>query len=542
MTITESAAAPAAPWTGWLLRVNRLFGHDARWAKLSSFAAAFRGGNWQRSVSESSVSRWENAVIRIPAAAVHRYEEVLGVPPYLLVATIDTVRRYFDPAGVAPPAPPPRAVALDDAQEAALERIQQSLDTVLAGDPVGGGDWDELTGLLSSVPYPVLLPRSTWTELAGRLLTEMIIADGVPWLRRFEALNRLLVHPSSRRATIDVCASLAADPRQQVPVELICALDGTDHPDASRHVLAQLTHPTSDKAFYGALLACVRKVRYGHFTPAERQRLLGVVTDALSGGAYHPDGPPLAAELLRTAAPGELAPARRAWLERILGSDPVLSQVLEHGRLVTDAAAAGTVQRITRTALGGLPREAPGYREEIFPGLVDLVLTSPVSDVRLYLSLLLAASPYREPTGRALAGELGRMRLRDSPGLASALLAALRVVGGPGERPLVERLIVAPGLPAPVTVAAAHAIGHVGGSSAGGFWRGAIGLHARRWHQQRDRTSAAVLESLVYGLGMARDLALLRTVAGDQRLPPPVRAAARWWLDIPARTLHGAQR
>lgn len=542
MTISAAAAAPAAPWTGWLLRVNRLFGPDARWAKLSSFASAFPGGNWQRSVSESSVSRWENALTRVPAAAVHRYEEVLGVPPYLLVATVDTVRRYFDPAAVAVPASPPRAVALDEAQQAALERIQESLDTVLSDGLVGGGDWDELTGLLRSVPYPVLLPRSTWTELAGRLLGEMIVADGVPWLRRFEALNRLLVHPASRRATIDVCASLAADPGQQVPVELICALDGTDHPDASRHVLTQLTQPTSEGAFYGALLACVRKVRYGHFTPAERQRLLGVVTDALSGGGYHQDAPPLATELLRTAQPGELPPARRAWLERILGSDPVLSQVLEHGRLVTDAAAAGTVQRITRTALAGLPREVPGYREEILPGLIDLVLTSPVSDVRLYLSALIAASPYRAPAAAALAGELGRFRLPDRPRLAAAVLAALRIVGGPEQRPLVERLIVASGLPAPVTEAAAHAIGHVGGTSTDAFWHGAIALHARRWHQHRDRTSATVLQSLVYGLGMGRRLALLATVAGDQRLPRPVRSAARWWLDIPDRTIRSAQR
>jgi hypothetical protein len=542
MTISEAAPAPAAPWTGWLLRVNRLFGPDRRWAKLSSFASAFPGGKWQRSVSESSVSRWENALTRIPSTAVRRYEEVLDVPPYLLVSTIDTVRRYFDPVSVAAAGPAPRAVVIDSAHEAALERIQESLDTVLADGLVTGGDWDELTGLLVAVPYPVLLPRSTWTELTGRLLSEMIVADGVPWLRRFEALNRLLVYPSSRRAAVDACASLAADPGQQVPVELICALDGTDHPDASRHVLAQLDRPTSDGAFYGALLACVRKVRYGHFTPAERQRLLGVVTDALSGGGYHPDVPPVAAELLRTATPGEVPPARRAWLERILGSDPVLTQVLEHGRLVTDVAAAGTVQRVTRTALAGLPREAPGYREEILPGLVDLVLTSPVSDVRLYLCTLLAASPYREATARALAVELTRLRLPDSPGLAGALLAALRILGGPAERPLVERLIVAPGLPAPVAVAAAHAIGHVGGASAAGFWRGAIGLHARRWHQHRDRASAAVLHSLVYGLGMARDLTLLRAVAADQRLPPPVRAAAHWWLDIPDRTIRSAQR
>jgi hypothetical protein len=537
--VATHVAPQVAPWTGWLLRVNRLFGPDERWARLAAFAAAFPGNGWARTVSESSISRWETALIRIPGTAVRRYEQLLGTAPYLLVSTIDTVRRYFDPVGV--PAPP-RPMPPDDAQEAALERIQEALDTVLAEGPVTGGDWDELTGLLAAVPYPVLLPRSTWTELAGRLLGEMIVADGVPWLRRFEALNRLLVHPSSRRAAIDVCASLAADPRQQVPVELICALDGTDHPDASRHVLAQLTHPTNDRTFYGALLACVRKVRYGHFTPAERQRLLAVVTDTLAGGAYHPDGTPLAAELLRTAAPGELTRSRRAWLERVLGSDPVLAQVLEHGRLAGDAAATGTVQRVTRTALGALTREVPGYREEVLPGLLDLVITSPVADVRLYLSMLIAASPYRQPTARALAAELARMRLPDRPGLAGVLLGALRIVGGPAQRPLVERLIVAPGLPAPVAVAAAHAIGHVGGASAAGFWRGAIALHAGRWHRHRDRASAAVLQSLVYGLGMSRDLPLLGAVRDDDRLPPPVRAAAAWWLDIPDRTFRGAQR
>src|SRR3954470_3980546 len=91
--VATHAAPQVAPWTGWLLRVNRLFGPDERWARLATFAAAFPGTGWQASVSESLISRWEAALPRIPGAAARRYEQLLGTPPHLLVSTIDTVRR-----------------------------------------------------------------------------------------------------------------------------------------------------------------------------------------------------------------------------------------------------------------------------------------------------------------------------------------------------------------------------------------------------------------------------------------------------------------
>src|SRR5436190_4435062 len=78
----------------WLLRVNRLLSDDPQWTKTAAFAAAFRGGGYPRSISESTVSRWETGVGRPSLPAVRRYEELLGLPPGLLVAMADTMARY----------------------------------------------------------------------------------------------------------------------------------------------------------------------------------------------------------------------------------------------------------------------------------------------------------------------------------------------------------------------------------------------------------------------------------------------------------------
>jgi hypothetical protein len=515
---------------GWLLRISRLYGADERWVRLGAFADAFRRRTDEPGVSVSTISRWETGAVRAPYQAVRRYEELLDLPDCLLVSAADTIYRYAAPAGTGPPTLD-RGALLGDGP-AAHQRLEDLIDRVRSEDVISGAEWDELTGHICALPDLVIVPRTIWADLAGRLLSEMIIADRVAWLQRFEALNRLLGHPVGQEAAVGAIVSSAADRTNEVFIETVCALDASRHPDAARHVLAQLAHPTNDRARFGALLACVRKVEFGHFTPDQMRALVPVVGEFVQDHASAAEARALAVELFRRIG-ADLPPDALARLRWVLRDDPTLGHVLSAGRLAAAETARIVVNRIVAAATAALPREVGTFVDALLPVLVEEMLYDPVYDIRLYASMVLGATPYRVPMAAALATELARaVGVRDTA-LAVSILGALRFVGGPAERPLVERLVLAPGLPSEVSVAAAEHLGHIGGRSEAGFWLTALNQHGRQWRRRHDRASAETLRGLVYGLGIAREDRLLARVRTDAEAPPPVRASASWWSGHP---------
>jgi hypothetical protein len=536
-TRADDGAVTSSRRVAWLLRANRLLGGDPAWARASAFVAAFPGGCHPDRVSVSTVSRWETAMLRAPFLAVRRYEELLELPPGLLASTADLVHRFAAPAASGPPILDRAGPHLEGT--AAHARLDALLERALSSDVMHGEHWDELTGHLSAKPSIVIFPSRLWTELASRLLDETIIADGLPWLQRFEAINRLLGHPVGGVPAVAVCASLAADPDGQVPIEPISLLDANRDADASRHVLGHLRNPTNEQTRYGALLACVRKVRYGHFTPVQLQALVPVVAGMMLDSAVHEEAVPLAVEVLRKLPP-ELRSRADAELRRAMANDRILREVHAAGRLAESTAAGRVVDRVTLTAQVGLGRPAPAFAHDLLPTLIDEILFAPVFDNRLYASLLVRATPYRQPVAAAIAGELAKPQVVGDMTLAGSMLGALRVLGGPQQRPLMERLVLAAGLPPAVPAAAARHIGHVGGLSTDAFWLTAIAMHGRSWRRHREKHSALALHGLVYALGMARNQRILTRIREDQEAPPPVRAAARWWLDRPHRIAASA--
>ncbi|MFE9959195.1 hypothetical protein [Micromonospora sp. NPDC005299] len=516
---------------GWLLRVNRLYSPEERWRRESAFAADFQGGCWPERTSVYQISRWETAKVRVPYLAVRRYEELLQVPAHRLVVLIDTICRYS--AAIPGAAPLLQRQQYRDGP-ANVDRIGELLEAVQSDDVVTGADWDELTALLTGASQ-VMLPRPTWVRLGERLLAEMIVADGVSWAQRYEALNRLLAHPLSQQPAVAACASLAADRTNQVFVETVSVLDGSPHPDAAAHVLEQLVHPTNDRAQYGALLACVRKLRYGHFTEPQVRRLVPIVNEFATDPAYYEDTRLLAAELLRRI-PADLASDARRRLRHAATQAVALRPLPE-----TNPQRA-FAERIANTTVASMVKEAPRFPDNLLPDLIEEMIFSPVFDVRLYAQLLLFGTPYRAPLAAALAAELVTQVGSGGSEAARALIEALRILGSEKQRPLVERLTVAPGLPPPVTLAAASAIGHIGGSSSDHYWMSAIDLHARHWHHTRGRTSASALDALIYGLGITRNKAILRRIRNRPDIPPPTRTAAAWWLNLPSSIYDSATR
>ncbi|MFI7284124.1 hypothetical protein ACIBOV_28080 [Micromonospora chersina] len=514
-----------------MLRVNRIYGPQERWQRESVFAADFQGGCWRERTSVYRISRWETAKVRVPYLAVRRYEELLQLPAHRLVVLIDTMYRYSAQVPGAEPLlqrPPYRD------GPATAERMDELLEAVQSDDVVNGDQWDELTALLVGAGQ-VMLPRSTWAHLADRLLAEMIVADGVAWAQRYEALNRLLAHPLGQQPAVAACASLAADRTNQVFVETVSVLDGSPHPDAAAHVLQQLVHPTNDRAQYGALLACVRKLRYGHFTEPQVRRLVPIVNEFATDPAYYEDTRLLAAELIRQIPADLPADVRRRIRQ-------TASQAVAHRPGPETAPRRAFSERIANTTVAGMVREALRFPDKLLPDLIEEMVFSPVFDVRLYAALLLFGTPYRASLAAALAIELVDQVGGGGSEVARALIEALRILGSEKQRPLIERLTIAAGMPHPITLAAASAIGHIGGTSPDHYWTRAIDQHAGDWHRTRRETSASALDALIYGLGITRNMAVLRRVRARPDIPPPAQTAAGWWLNLPTSVYESAKR
>ncbi len=537
--VREAAADPCLrvrEHIAWLLRVNRIFGPDEGFARASVFATAFRGGGWPGTANESKISRWETAALRVPHQAIRRYEELLGLKPGLLTAAADNIHAYYCPD---PGCPGWDGWSLPRHDLVPVGRISDLIDQARSDDVMTGQEWDEITREISAVPFLFISPGTTWAALAERLLQEQIIADGVAWLQRFGAHIRLLNHPVGQQAAIAACASLAADRTNQVGIEVICALDVTGHPDASRHIMAQLANPTSDQTFYGALLACVRKVPRGHFTAGQLSYLASVVVSLLDDPVRREDARTLAAGLLRQM-PAGVPPGVIAKLRRSLAADRVLSRVVTTGRLAPDGQASACVRRIVSAAAARMPREGPWLYDETLAALVDEMLYSPVSDVRLYAAVAIQATPYRGPVAAALGTELFRIAAATHTELAICIMDALRLLGGAEERRILERFTLNPGLPAPVMASAARNIGHVGGASEDRYWMRAVNLHCQLSQRHDPAAGNATLRGLVYGLGMARNDHMLARVRDHREMPWQARGAASWWLGHPRRIRQSA--
>lgn len=466
--------------------------------------------------------------MRVPFAAVRRYEQLLRLPPGQLVSVADMIYRYAAPTlSTAPVLARTDPAVADDGAE-----LDGLLERALSNEPVSGWHWDEMTAKLLALPRFFLQAR-TWADLSTRLLQETVVADGISFMQRFEALTRLLGHPASARHAVDACIRLVYDEGNQVFVEPASVLDSTGHPDAATFLLRQLSHPVNERVRYGALLGCVRKVRYGHFTDEQLEELTRAVVEVMRDPDSDVAAGPLAAELLRQL-PDDRRHGVNGELRRALAADRMLQEVHGCGRIVNRATSDVLVERIVSSVAAAVGSDA-AFTDDVLPVLVDEMLFAPVLNVRFNAGILLWASPYAAAMSAAVGAELTRAGALQDTRLAICLLSAMRILGAAPQRPLIERLSLASGLPPEVSLAAVHCLGHVGGKSSDGFWLNAVDRYGERWRRYGDSHSAEALGAVVYGLGITRNQGLLRRVRDDRTAPVPVRAAGAWWLGRPER-------
>ncbi len=510
----------------WLLRINRLLGADEDFATATRFAAALRSAGGSGPASPAQISRWETGTARVDYRIVRRYEQLLGLPDNGLVAMVDLAGRRR--GGGSGPQTLDRHLDPDD--PAFHRRSGQLLDRALAGGPMDGAAWDDLTAHFAVLPGVYLHPPRAWEELSHRLLSEMIVADGLAWAQRDAALGRLLRHPSSGAPTIAACAAFAADPAHQVFAEPLSDLHLSDHPDAARLVLAQLGNPSSNRSLYGALVAAIRRVDRHRLPPDDLTTLLSAVRDVVVDPRVPDEVRHLVPVLLRRL-PATASGRTVGELRRVATADAVGRLVLGSGRTEASAAAGVVVARVAASALGRLQRELPGS-DTVLPELLDELLFSPDPGERLHAGFLIAATPYRDTVAAALTDELSAA-LRGDGTHAVALLTALGALGGRTDRDILEHLVLVPAVPPAVNEAAARAIGLVPGRSVAGFWAAALRHHLGVWQRTGSATSLTTLRRLVQALGAAEELDLLTAVGWDADMPPALRAAAQWWLALP---------
>jgi len=188
------------------------------------------------------------------------------------------------------------------------------------------------------------------------------------------------------------------------------------------------------------------------------------------------------------------------------------------GRLAEQARASSCVRRMVSAAAARMPREGPWLYDERLATLVDEMLYSPVSDVRLYAAVVIQATPYREPVAAALGGELSRIAAATHADLSICIMDALRLLGGAPQRAFVERFTLNPRLPPPV-MAAARNLGHLGGTREDRYWMRAVHLQGQLAMRHQSPASNATLRGLVCALGMARNDPMLARIRDRHEIP-----------------------
>jgi hypothetical protein len=487
--------------------------------------------------SASTLSRIETGAIAPTFEIVRGYESLLMMPGYSLVSNMDATLRYRASSFDAKPA----LIRSRKDPRAAYRKFDELVEKACSRELMTGSEWDELTIIVTERPDLVVSPRSAWLDLTNRLLTEEILADGIPWMQRFEAVNRMLAHPTVGIDALSTLRAIVDDRGVQSLVGTTCLFDGSAEPQASTEVVRHMVDPADDRVFKGALMACVRKLKYSHFTGPQLQKLSDLVAITLLESAYLDDETlALAFSVLRQLPTASYGAVSRNLLQRV-AREKSHASVLQENRLLERSGGRIVTSRIANHAMARTPTVMGGYVDSILPSLIDEMLFDPVFDARLYAAFLIQVSPYRAGTAEALTTELKFAHWNNNQAWLTTLFEALRILGGPTERKIVERFVVSPGTPGTIADVATYALGHIGGASTDGFWRTALTLHLFAWERSASQASGSILDRLVYAIGMSGNQDLLTEIHLDHRMPAQVRRAATWWLNQSQAAMQSAK-
>lgn len=475
----------AGAYVGWLLRVNRRFGPDPALRNGRLFSSAFGAG---RRLAPSHVSRWESGELLVSRATVRRYEQLLGLTPESLVTVRDAIYRALPP-GRHPPADVPSGT--DD-------RLHELLDLVTSDDAMTGVEWGELTERIAGRPDLVLHPRSLWSAIAHRLLSELTTQEGTEWLQRQEAACRMVEHPVARPSMVRACIDLVEDPAYPAVIEPLTLLDTVDDSVANAYVLRELETPRDARRYRGALMAAVRKVQHGHFGGEHEARL---------------------ARFIRTPSVADGEGEARLLLDRVRAAaarrpPPGPPESAPAGRRIALAAMS---------VLHDHDRALP-----VLTALVGQALGEHSAERRVDAAMAIAHSPYREPVSVALLADVRRSVARRTGDDLSPPLQALTILGSEQHRPIMFDLLTGPGHPSGSRLAAAWALPHCAGRFTVGQWQRILDTQLTAWKLRPSAGTESVLRGVAYGIGTDDHRALMARLENRPELPAAVRSTVAW--------------
>jgi hypothetical protein len=503
---------PLRQRVGWLLRTNRRLGQDEAMQAGNEFARAFHRDG-ERPLPASQVTRWENGSLQPGRRTIRRYEDLLGLAPYSLVALSDAINRLAGAAG------PTRTSTVDPSGESELHQL---LDQALAEAAMTGPRWLELSELVQARPGLVLHPPRLWGQLCDRLLAELVVAKDSAWLQRQEAMCRLLEHPVAAPHAVAACIRLAEDPSNPVVIEPLSLLDVTAYTGANQYILRAIEAPASDRALRGALLAAQRKIRDGHYAGDDLVRLASTTTWLLTDPSLSPGLRPLVHDvgrILQRRLPGA------ANLRRL-----VQSSTDEGAR--QGSGLAPISRRVGALVQAGLPLVGEGS-DATLATLIDEAVDSPNFDQQLYAGMLLAATPIRDNVAEALLSQL-RAELRSRhEAFPVAALAALTAIGANVHRPVIRDILLSPGASPAIRRAAAWATPHCSGSYPIATWRAVLQAQFLDWRRAPAGIGTEILHGITYGIGTDNHADLLVEIYSDEHMPTIASNTASWFLHGP---------
>lgn len=478
------------------------------------FARALPVEGRVQAVHPSTILRWETGALPVPRAVIVRYEELLDLPVGRLTAVWDLLLGAETHAQDRPRPP-------TDVPDPQRRRLNSLIEATTSDHQVSGSDWNDLTRHLSTLPA-VFLPDRDWEAMAQRLLVEMLAACGTSWVQRYVAINRLLTHASAAEIVIDTCATAVAQHNHQVVTSTMATLGVADHRDAVSAIIGQLHHPTNDRALIGAITALEEARRRNHLDTDQQARAAGALRPLTSPGQdlkYAAD-----AMLLnlaqRTRKPHMASPA---------SPNPQQAQVID---------------RLTTRATALLAHDPAEQDSAILHELITTMLIEPDGDLSLLAAQTLAATPYRRPLAQAVRNEIARPATLTGPSeWSTTLIAALRALGSPADLPLLGRIVNASGIPAETIRVAAFAIAHLEAEIPQAWWMRTVATNLRRSeHQISLRAHTEILRGLTYSAGITGSRAGLELIRTSESAPYEARAAAGWWLNLPAHLVTGARQ
>lgn len=332
---TTAAGGSLAETIGWVLGNARSHARDRSLRTAAGFSQRL-----DPPVHRAQVGRWESGQTGITYRQVRQYEEVLGLPHGLLLATIDNLARGHGAIARQPSLPAPLG-------EDWRDRVDDLLDKADSQERMTGLEWRWLASALGSSD-DVFLRRRDWQHLLWRITTEADLCTGLEYQLRDDAKACLAAHPRSARTVLDLAESVFTDPSAPVYAETGILLAHAAGHEAVRLLVRLLKAPAGEAAHYTLLWVARVLVLEGRTRISEDEWLAAHAVEVLEDPTSTPRQRD-AAGLLLDAVPGPRSAQVLEWLRRI--GDRRVADAVEHGRVLGERQLDSLLEEIqTRLA------------------------------------------------------------------------------------------------------------------------------------------------------------------------------------------------